>query len=165
MTCLTDRSSPTILPPAALNPGLDHAIRDRAARLLAHLIWGLDEEGGLSRARTTQLVRELDLDEGSELASTLDDAAMRRVDRWARQLILEIFEGLHDAMDEHFLEPGQMRCRNALARQQHCSRREEGPFSVYEYPDVKSSGQDIHIWEYMLPDRSSLYFEVVLVQE
>ena len=65
-------------------------------------------------------------------------------------------------MDEYHLEPGQMRCRNALARQQHHSRREEGPFGVYEYRDIESPGGDIHIWEYVLPDSSELYFEVVL---
>ena len=175
-----------------LDHDVEKAIDRCVSGIIEQILWYLKDEGGLCRSRTMEIIRDCDhdemagigltleqkveaIEEGMELyepgdltftfqmlRTELENYAIYFINLLAEGRAMEIFEGLHDEMDEHYLEPEQMREDNAFGWLAHRSEREEGAFTVYEYRNVEDPGQHIDVWEYPLLEGSSVFFEVGL---
>ena len=178
-----------------LDHDVEKAIDRCVGRFIEQVLWYVKDEGGLCRSRTMEIISELDHDEMAGIGLTLEQKveaieegmelyepgditftfqmlrtkfenhAVYFINLLAEGRAMEIFEGLHDEMDEHYLEPEQMREDNPFGWMAHRAEREEGPFTVYEYRNVEDPGLHIDLWEYPLADGVSVYFEVRLDEE
>ena len=87
----------------------------------------------------------------NNLRSSLESHAVVAIHRLAESRASALFEDLFDLMDEHGLEPEQMRDANPLGWMAHRSERDEGSScTVYEYRNVEEPGRHIDVWEVRL---------------
>lgn len=169
---------------------VEKAIEGCMDACIEQVLWYVKEDGDVDRDRAMELVSECDHNEMASVGLTLEqkleaiETGMEDYGEETLELDLENLrsklesyatfyinmagagrareqvEGLYDAMDEHGLEPEQMRVDNPLEWLVHRAERQEDDFVVYEYRHVEDTGNHIDVWEYSLGDGPRVFFEV-----
>ena len=133
--------------------------RDRARDLIADSDWNDAVAIGLTLDQQLEAIEE-GVEEGAleapsfdttNLRSSIESNAAVAIYRLAESRASVLFEDLFDLMDEHGLEPEQMRDANPLGWMAHRAERDEGSnCTVYEYRNVEEPGRHINVWEVRL---------------
>lgn len=168
---------------------IEEAIEHRVDSIIEQVMWYLSEEQELYRQRAMTIISECDgddmtasdltmeqqleiVEEGADehgfedmtfsldrLRNEMESHACMFIQMLAEGRTYGIFEELFDFMDEHDIEPEQMRESNNFGWLPHVAEREEGACVVYEYRNVEEPGNHVDVWEYRLENGSSVYFE------
>ena len=173
------------------DPDIEEAGSSAVSNIVEQVMWHLAEEQELHRDRAMEIIAECDgsetaaiglsldqqlevVEEGTvecgfgdlsfnleDLRSSLESHAVMFIHMLAESRTYGIFEELFDFMDEHELEPEQMRDANNFGWFPHRSEREEGEnCAVYEYRDIEDPGNHVDVWEYRLPSGERVWFKV-----
>ena len=171
---------------------IQEAIHHSTSDQIEQVLWYFEEERTLHRDRVMEILSEhqgsdtaaigLSLDQQLEvveagadehgfgdltfnlenLRTELESYAVLFIHLFAESQTYGAFEELFDFMEEHDLEPEQMRDANNLGWLPHRSEQEQGHCTIYEYRDVEEPGNHIDVWEYRFPTGERVWFEVPL---
>lgn len=171
---------------------IEQAIDHRVSDIVEQVLWHLEEEQELYRQRAMEIIGECDgtdtatigltldqqlevVEEGADecgfgdltfnledLRTELESHANLFIHLLAESRTYGLFEGLFDFMEEHDLEPEQMRESNNFGWHPHAAERDVGPCTVYEHRNVENPGNHVDVWEYRFTSGERVYFEVWL---
>ncbi len=177
---------------------IEEAIVHATDNIIEQVFWYLADEQELYRDRAMEVISECDgndtaaidlsmeqqlevIEEGADehgfgdltfsldsLRSELESYSVLFIHLLAESRTYGIFEELFDFMDEHDLEPEQMRDANNFGWLPHEAEREEHNCTIYEYRNVEeplpfvqghTTGHHVDVWEYRLPSGERVWFE------
>ena len=176
-------------------PGTNSTLEDAVSNIVCQVIERLDE-GPHDRDGFQELISESEGDETAAIGLSFEERlefieegvdelgwgeltfnlenlrfeieshAVMFIHLLAESRAYQIFEELYDFMDEHDLEPEQMRGASNFGWLAHRAERDEGSHcTVYEYRHVEEVGNHIDVWEYRLPSGERVWFEQRLSDE
>ena len=169
---------------------VEKAIERALDKIVEQVLWHLDEGEVFTRERVEELISEarcyeeaavgLDFEQKlqaiergvdisgvgdlsvalGDLRGQIDSHAVQAIHWLAEDGTARRFESLFDFMDEHDLDPSQLRSKNPLAWLDHATEREVEGAVVYEYRNVEEKGNHVDSWKVSLADGWSVWLEV-----